>query len=150
MARLPATLLALLLVSSSAHALMRRDLTSRYGRANWSQSAPGSTIVTTEQFVPEPGIGLTAKYDDHGNVKEIRITPLGPETDERGTRVVPINLSEKLLNQVVPRKQQPAESSSGMTGACHHTTMATKDELTIVRTFSDCDPKGLNITVTWR
>jgi hypothetical protein len=140
----------LLLFSFSASAITRSQLTARYGRATWRQSSAGSTIVTTEQFVPETGVSLTARYDNRGNVLEIRIAPQGPESDEKGVRSVKVELSEKLLNQLLPRKQQPAESHSESTGACARITTAQDDQLTITREFHDCAPKGMNLTITWR
>ena len=110
----------------------------------------GGSTVTAEQFIPESGVALTVRYDDKGGIKEIRIAPLGPETDEHGTRSLPTDQAERILNLLVPRKQQPAPSASGTTGACHHATQSTNDTLTIARESSDCAPKGMNITVTWK
>jgi len=143
-------LLVSLLFTWTASAITRRDLTSRYGRPSWRQTVGGSNTVTAEQFVPEPGIALTVRYDDKGSVKEIGIAPLGPETDEHGTRSLRTDQAEKILNQIVPRKQQPAPSASATTGACHHTTMSMNDTVTIARESVDCEPKGMNITVTWK
>jgi hypothetical protein len=145
-----ALLLVSLLFTWAASAITRRDLTSRYGPPSWRQTVSGGNTVTAEQFVPEPGVVLTVRYDDKGAIKEIRIAPLGPETDERGTRSLRTDQAERILNQIVPRKQQPAPSAQGTTGACHHATMSTNETLSITRDFTDCDPKGVNVTVTWK
>lgn len=125
-------------------ALTRGDLTAKYGRSNWRQSVPGETAATLEQFIPASGVAVNAKYDSKGIVKELRI---GPVTMEGMVRT---EVAEKILNQLIPKKSQPPESSSGMTGACHHVTQGSNDVLTIVREFSDCDPRGMNVTVTWK
>jgi hypothetical protein len=140
----------LFLLCFSAFALTRGQLAARYGRAAWRQTAAGSTIVTTEQFVPETGVALTAHYDERGTVRDIRIAPEGPETDEHGPRSVKPDVAEKVLNQLVPRKQQPTESHTEITGACAHTTISQDDQVIIAREFHDCAPKGLNLSVTWR
>jgi hypothetical protein len=150
MDRCTTLLLVSLLFTRTASAINRRDLTSRYGRPSWRQTVSGGNTVTAEQFVPETGVALTVRYDDKGAIKEIRIAPLGPETDEHGTRSLHTDQAERILNQIVPRKQQPAPSASAMTGACHHTTLSTNDTLTIARESIDCEPKGMNITVTWK
>jgi len=146
--------ITLLLVSYlftwTASAITRRDLTSRYGRPSWRQTVSGGNTVTAEQFIPEPGVALTVRYDEKGGIKEIRIAPLGPETDERGTRSLHTDQAERILNQIVPRKQQPAPSTSESTGACHHATSSTNDILSITRESSDCAPKGMNVTLTWK
>jgi hypothetical protein len=144
------TLVVLLFLSCATYAISRRDITSRYGRPTWRQTVSGGNMVTAEQFTPESGVALTVRYDEKGDVKEIRIAPLGPDTDERGTRYLHIDQAERILSQIVPRKQQPAENQSGTTGACHHVTQASNDTLSITREFSDCAPKGLNITVAWK
>ena len=110
----------------------------------------GGNTVTAEQFTPEPGVALTVRYDDKGGIREIRIAPLGPETDERGTRSLSSDQAERILNQIVPKKQQPAPSTSESTGACHHATLSTNETLSISRESSDCAPKGMNVTVTWK
>ena len=140
----------LVLLGFSAFALTRGQLAARYGRAAWRQTAAGSSFVTTEQFTPEAGVALTARYDERGNVREIRIAPEGAETDEHGTRSVKPELAEKILNQLIPRKQQPAEGYMESTGACNRVTVSRNDELTISREFHDCAPKGLNLTISWR
>jgi hypothetical protein len=143
-------LLVFYLFTWTVSAITRRDLTSRYGRPTWRQTVTGGNTVTAEQFIPEPGVALTVRYDDKGGIKEIRIAPLGPETDERGTRSLHTDQAERILNQIVPKKQQPAPSAQGTTGACHHATSSTNDTLSITRDFADCDPKGMIVTVTWK
>src|SRR5258706_14727198 len=113
--------ISLLLVSYlftwTASAITRRDLTSRYGRPSWRQTVTGGNTVTAEQFIPEPGVALTVRYDDKGGIKEIRIAPLGPETDERGTRSLHTDQAERILNQIIPKKQHPTEGYTESTGA---------------------------------
>jgi hypothetical protein len=140
----------LLLICFSAFAITRGQLAARYGRAAWRQTAAGSSVVTTEQFTPEPGVALTARYDERGNVRQIRIAPEGPETDERGLRSLKPDLAEKILNQLIPRKQQPSEEHTESSGDCDRVVVSTGADLSISRQFHDCAPKGLNLTIDWR
>ena len=146
--------ITLLLVSYlftwTASAITRRDLTSRFGRPSWRQTVSGGSTVTAEQFIPESGVALTVRYDDKGGIKEIRIAPLGPETDEHGTRSLHADQAERILNLLVPRKQQPTEGFTQSTGSCHRLSMSTNDTLSIARESFDCAPKGMNVTLTWK
>jgi hypothetical protein len=143
-------LLVFYLCTWTASAITRRDLTSRYGRPTWRQTVSGGNTVTAEQFTPEPGVALTVRYDDKGGIKEIRIAPLGPETDERGTRSLHTDQAERILNQIVPKKQQPTEGSTQTAGTCHRLSTLMNDILSIARESFDCAPKGMNVTVTWK
>lgn len=137
-------LVAFALVCCGTSALTRSELAAKYGRSNWRQSAPGEATDTLEQFIPASGVALNARYDTKGTVKEVRIAPVSTEGSVR------TDVAEKILNQLIPKKFQPPDSSAATTGACHHVTQGANDILTIVREYSDCEPKGMNVTVTWK